>query len=291
MQYKKLIPAAFKIYIPAAIGLVLIGALYVSTNMLGFSQQYMDYLIKIVQETPETFGNWTGNDNVPANEAVTKESGALAQVSRVYENTLFGESVNLYFIAGISFRVAMHSPVVCYPGSGFEQQGEVQTFDFDYIYTDSKTGKSYARKATFFTVVFKKEDHSERVFWAWNDGSGWIAPQFARLHYGGHIPLCKCYFSFVDNSPSVYDFDKKYIVDFAKRFLSDVDNRMIVDGQIPSESIKINLGDPIDGVHDKLNELETTPLEDETGADVKPSEYPSIDNLDSLIKESEYLNE
>ena len=152
----------YKIFLPAAIGLILIGALYVSTNMLGFSQQYMDYLVKIVQETPVTFGNWTGGDNAQANEAITKESGAIAQVSRAYENPVLGETINLYFIAGLSFRVAMHSPVVCYPGSGFEQQGEVQTFDFDYVYTNSKTGKSYARKATFFTVVFKKEDHSER---------------------------------------------------------------------------------------------------------------------------------
>ena len=287
MQYKNFIPAAFKIYIPAAVGLILIGLLYVSTNMLGFSQQYMDYLVKTVQETPGKFGNWTGVDNEQANEAITKESGALAQISRVYENPLFGESVNLYFIAGISFRVAMHSPVVCYPGSGFEQQGEVQTFDFDYIYTDSHTGKKYTRKATFFTVVFKKENHSERVFWAWNDGSGWIAPQFARLHYGGHIPLCKCYFSFVDNSPNVYDFDKKYIVDFAGRFLSDLDNRMIVDGKVPSESIKINLGDPIVGVQQDFDEPDSTPTE----ADVEPTEFPSSDSIDSLIKDSEIINE
>lgn len=287
MQYNKYIPAAFKIYIPAAIGLILIVALYVSTNMLGFSQQYMDYLIKTVQETPVKFGNWTGTDNPQANEAITKESGALAQISRVYENPFFGESINLYFIAGISFRVAMHSPVVCYPGSGFEQQGEVQTFDFDYIYTDSQTGKKYARKATFFTVVFKKESHSERVFWAWNDGSGWIAPQFARLHYGGHIPLCKCYFSFVDNSPNIYDFDKKYIADFAARFLSDLDNRMIVDGKVPSESIKINLGDPIDGTQQDFAIPDSTPTEE----DVRPTEFPSSDSIDSLIKDSEIINE
>ena len=275
----------YKIYLPAAIGLVLIGALYVSTNMLGFSQQYMDYLVKIVQETPSVFDNWTGIDNEQANEAITKESGAIAQVSRVYDNPLFGERINLYFIAGLSFRVAMHSPVVCYPGSGYEQQGEIQTFDFDYVYTDSKTGKSYARKATFFTVVFKKDDYSERVFWAWNDGSGWVAPQFARLHFGGHIPLCKCYFSFVDNSPSVYDFDKKYIVDFATRFLSDVDNRMIVDGKVPSESIKVNLGEEINDSQIK----QETPTQIES--DISPSVLPTNDNLDSLIKESETLNE
>ena len=226
-----------------------------------------------------------GNDTAQANEAITKESGALAQVSRVYENQLFGETINLYFISGISFRVAMHSPIVCYPGSGYEQQGEVQTFDFDYVYTDSKTGKNYARKATFFTVVFKKEDHSERVFWSWNDGSGWVAPQFARLHFGGHIPLCKCYFSYVDNSPSVYDFDKKYITDFATRFLSDVDNRMIVDGKVPSEAIKINLGEEIND--SQIKQEAPTQIE----SDISPSVLPTNDNFDSLIKESETLNE
>ena len=275
----------YKIYLLAAIGLILIGSLYVSTNMLGFSQQYMDYLTKIVQETPEKFGNWTGSDNAQANEAITKESGAIAQVSRVYENPLFGERINLYFIAGISFRVAMHSPVVCYPGSGYEQQGEVQTFDFDYVYTNSKTGKKYARKATFFTVVFKKDDYSERVFWAWNDGSGWVAPQFARLHFGGHIPLCKCYFSYVDNSPSVYDFDKKYIVGFAKLFLSDLDNRMIVDGQLPCETIKIKLGEELDDSQVDLYEINPA------DANLSPPDFPSNSNFESLLKKSEDLDE
>ena len=275
----------YKIYLPAAIGLILIGTLYDSTNMLGFSQQYMDYLIKIVQETPDKFGNWTGGDNAQTNEAITKESGAIAQVSRVYENQLFGERINLYFIAGISFRVAMHSPVVCYPGSGYEQQGEVQTFDFDYVYTDSKTGKKYARKATFFTVVFKKEDYSERVFWAWNDGSGWVAPQFARLHFGGHIPLCKCYFSYVDNSPSVYDFDKKYIENFAKLFLSDVDNRMIVDGRLPSETVKLKLGEELDDSYVEFNEISPSDV------NLTPPDYPSNANFESLIKKSEDLDE
>ena len=266
----------YKIYLPAAIGLILIGSLYVSTNMLGFSQQYMDYLTKIGQETPEKFGNWTGSDNAQANEAITKESGA---------NPLFGERINLYFIAGISFRVAMHSPVVCYPGSGYEQQGEVQTFDFDYVYTNSKTGKKYARKATFFTVVFKKDDYSERVFWAWNDGSGWVAPQFARLHFGGHIPLCKCYFSYVDNSPSVYDFDKKYIVGFAKLFLSDLDNRMIVDGQLPCETIKIKLGEELDDSQVDLYEINPA------DANLSPPDFPSNSNFESLLKKSEDLDE
>lgn len=233
----------YKTYLPAIIGLALIGLLYFSTNMLGFSQEYMDYLVKIVRETPNTFGDWVGVDNAKPNEAITKESGALEQISRVYENAQLGERINLYFISGVSFRVAMHSPVVCYPGSGYEQQGEVQTFYFDYVYTNSKTGKKHNRKAAFFTVVFKKGDHSERVFWSWNDGSGWVAPQFARMHFGGHIPLCKCYFSYVDNSPSIYDFEKAYISDFASRFLSDVDNRMLIDGQVPCESVKVNLGE------------------------------------------------
>ena len=275
----------YKIYLPAAIGLILIGALYVSTNMLGFSQQYMDYLIKIIQETPEKFGNWVGGDDAQTNEAITKESGAMAQVSRVYENQLFGERINLYFIAGISFRVAMHSPVVCYPGSGYEQQGEVQTYDFDYVFTDSKTGKKYARKATFFTVVFKKDDYSERVFWAWNDGSGWVAPQFARLHFSGHIPLCKCYFSYVDNSTSVYDFDKKYIDNFAKLFLSDVDNRMIVDGRVPSEIVKLKLGEELDNSYAEYNELNPS------DANLTPSDFPSNANFESLIKKSEDIDE
>ena len=131
------------------------------------------------------------------------------------------------------------------------------------------------------------------MFWAWNDGSGWVAPQFARLHFGGHIPLCKCYFSYVDNSPSVYDFDKKYIVDFATRFLSDVDNRMIVDGKVPSESIKINLGEELDDPQIKLNDsqIKQEELPKQIESDISPSILPTNDNFDSLLKESENINE
>lgn len=281
----------YKIFIPAAIGLILIGTLYISTKMLGFSQEYMDYLIKIVNETPSKFDDWTGVDNgkvsenEKANEAILKESGALAQISRVYENPFFEERINLYFISGVSFRVAMHSPEACYPGSGFEEQGEKQTFDFDYVYTDSKTGKKYARKATFYTAVFKKGDYSERVFWAWNDGSGWEAPGIARIRYSGHIPLCKCYFSYVENHSNHNNYNNTFIVDFATRFLSDLDNRMIVNGELPTDAIKVKLGEEMTG--SQVNIIKPQQSVD----NVTPLDLPSNVNIESSLKNIENLNE
>ncbi|MBR6436260.1 MAG: hypothetical protein IKS45_07120, partial [Thermoguttaceae bacterium] len=82
-----------------------------------------------------------------------------------------------------------------------------------------------------------------------------------------------------------YDFDKKYIVNFAKLFLSDVDNRMIVDGRLPSETINLKLGEELDDSFVEFNELSPS------DADLTPPDFPSNSNFESLIKKSENLDE
>lgn len=129
---------------------------------------------------PKKIGKWTGVD-IPVSEEVQERSGAVNFVNRRY--TLDGTdiSVDLWLIIGHSRDIIRHTPNICYPSSGFRQEGSQLRYTAKY--DDGK-------EATFFTSKFHKEDamvrQTQRVFWAWNhpDMQKWDAPDKARFHYG-----------------------------------------------------------------------------------------------------------
>lgn len=140
---------------------------------------------------PKKIGNWAGED-LAVDEVVKNTAGAVNYVSRVYRNSVTGRNVTLWLIVGHSRDVWRHTPTVCYPASGFRQDGTQirETFDLP----DGKT-------AEFFTAKFMKDDafgrKMERVFWAWNhpDMNRWEAPDRPRFHYGISRALYKLYFT------------------------------------------------------------------------------------------------
>ena len=61
---------------------------------------------------------------------------------------------------------------------------------------------------------------------------------------------------------------------------------MIVNGQLPTNSIKVKLGEELD---DSQLKQEEQPKQIES--DISPSILPTSDNFDSLLKDSENINE
>lgn len=143
-------------------------------------------------QVPKEIGPWVGED-LPVDEIVKKTAGAVEYVSRRYKNSVTGQEVRLWLIIGHSRDVVRHTPNVCYPASGFRQQGEKIRQAFTAV---------DGNPAEFFTARFEKEDafthHIERVFWAWNhpDHNAWGAPDDPRFHYGMMArALYKAYFT------------------------------------------------------------------------------------------------
>ncbi|NOY41025.1 MAG: exosortase-associated EpsI family protein [Planctomycetes bacterium] len=146
---------------------------------------------------PKQIGPWTGQD-MPVDDLVKKTAGAVSYVQREYVHNTTGRTVVLWLIVGHSRDIVRHTPTICYPASGFRQDGALLRQPFDL---------PDGSRAEFFTAKFDKEDaythHKERVFWAWNhpDTRKWEAPhtssgsENARMHYGLARALYKLYFS------------------------------------------------------------------------------------------------
>ena len=172
---------------------------------------------------PKKIGQWVGQD-LPVEDIIKKTAGAVNYVSRLYTNSTTGKRVKLWLIVGHSRDIVRHTPQVCYPASGFKQNGSRLRY---HITTEG------GKEAVFFTAKFEKEDqfsHSiERVFWAWNhpDFDKWEAPEKggranARFHYGLSRALYKLYFTSNVLSDEA-EIDDSAAAEFAKVMLPAID--------------------------------------------------------------------
>ena len=143
------------------------------------------------QQVPKQIGVWKGQD-LSVDEQIKKTAGAVKYVSRLYKNEETGREVKLWLIVGHSRDICRHTPNICYPSSGFRQDGRL--IRHEVVPEGSEPGQ-------FFTGKFIKDDaygrHAERVFWAWNqpEADKWEAPGDARQHYGLQRALYKLYFT------------------------------------------------------------------------------------------------
>ncbi len=146
-------------------------------------------------QVPKEIGPWKGQD-LSVDAQVKNTAGAVNYVSRLYKNEETGREVKLWLIVGHSRDICRHTPNICYPSSGFRQEGRL--IPFEVPLNGTEPGK-------FFTGKFIKDDaygkHAERVFWAWSHpdierfGAKWEAPSDARQHYGLSRALYKMYFT------------------------------------------------------------------------------------------------
>ncbi len=189
---------------------------------------------KLFSNVPKEIGRWTGQD-LPVDDIVKNTAGAVSYVSRQYIHSTTGQEVTLWLIVGHSRDIVRHTPTVCYPASGFRQDGALLRQHFDL--TDGES-------ADFFTAKFEKEDafshRIQRVFWAWNhpDTKKWEAPhtssgsENARLHYGLAKALYKLYFTSaitVDESTT----DDNAAAEFAELMLPAI-NAALFSNEVPA---------------------------------------------------------
>lgn len=275
-------------YLPFAVALTVIVLIALISCIDRGDSAMLDHLVKTVNETPSVFDQWKGVDNDPAKEVIIQETGAKGNISRNYSNTSLGEEIGLYYIAGLSGKVAIHPPTACYPGAGYKLEGIVQDYDFPYIYTDSKSGVQYNRIAHFHKAIFSKDAERVCVFWSWNNGKKWEIPSFPRTYYGGHSPLCKCYFILNAKNKNDSDNIQPIINDFVVRFLADVDNRMLSEGKLPDGELVVKPED----IGKPENAAETEPAAeapaDDSGEILQtPETEEQVDAIDAAFSQKQ----
>lgn len=173
------------------------------------------------KQVPKEIGDWEGQD-LSVDEQVKKTAGAVGYVSRLYKNKETGREVRLWLIVGHSRDICRHTPNICYPSSGFRQDGRQIRHQLDL---------PAGQPASFYTAKFIKDDvygrHAERVFWAWNhpETDKWEAPGDPRQHYGLQRALYKLYFTsnVMQSEDTVED---SVAVEFGELMLPEVDKAL-----------------------------------------------------------------
>jgi hypothetical protein len=138
-----------------------------------------------LDQLPMTIGAWLGT-------AVEMEkdpnTGLAGMIARRYANASSGKSVTLFLACGRSGAVCMHTPDVCYAGSGFEVE-KPQRFVLP-----STTAEA---PPEFWTARFVRERASGkthlRIFWAWHGAETWKIADNPRLSFAGEKVLYKMY--------------------------------------------------------------------------------------------------
>ena len=113
--------------IPALLGGILIVSLsfyegYALKDRWGTPGAEAAELGKRFEQVPKEIGDWVGED-LPVDEIVKNTAGAVNYVSRRYKNQQTGRDVTLWLIVGHSRDICRHTPNICYPASGFRQDG------------------------------------------------------------------------------------------------------------------------------------------------------------------------
>jgi hypothetical protein len=136
-------------------------------------------------QVPMDLGDWQGQRLDAESDMVGEASGCLL---RRYTNKWTGANVTVFLLCGRPGPVAIHPPDSCYAAGGYEV-------------TTPSLFKAPAEKdsaAPEFRVARMRKkrasDQSQlRVFWSWNDGSGWRVPANPRWTFAASRVLFKLY--------------------------------------------------------------------------------------------------
>ena len=176
---------------PVAIALALIlGAGYVhgvSTHRWTVSAEIRNATAKVAS-IPLTFGDWTAKES-PLDERQAKIGRIEASISRQYVNAKTGQAVSVLLVCGRPGPISVHTPEVCYAGSGYKVESERKRVAYDY---DGN------RKASFWSIKVSKPEilRPERmsIDYGWFANQTWSAPDMdARFEYAGIPILYKLY--------------------------------------------------------------------------------------------------
>ena len=135
---------------------------------------------------PTQFGDWQMQSNEPLSPEVEKMLQCAGNFSRVYVNTVTGESVGVAAIVGPSGPTAVHTPEICYTSR-------------DHVELDKPTPVSIRPQERpneeLWRMTFLAKDLGGtrlRVYYGWSDASGvWSASAHPRFKYSGQPLLYK----------------------------------------------------------------------------------------------------
>jgi hypothetical protein len=138
-------------------------------------------------DLPLEIGDWQGYEVEPDYRQLALAEVA-GHVSRSYVNQRTGRRVSLLLLCGRPGPICVHTPDVCYRGSGYNPLGHQESWRAD--------ADESARSMEFATARFAKPGPAAeplRLFWSWSNSGRWQAPQSPRVAFVCSGVLYKLY--------------------------------------------------------------------------------------------------
>jgi hypothetical protein len=154
------------------------------SNRWGMSPE-LSSLSERLGEIPPTLGGWTSSDGRLSDREVAL-AGATGHLVRTYSRRADGARITILLLAGLPRDIAAHTPDVCYPGAGYQldQPERIELTSESTLTAVLRTARARS-PAPGATPL--------RIYWSWNDGEGWQAPDDPRWTFAGRRALCKLY--------------------------------------------------------------------------------------------------
>lgn len=135
---------------------------------------------------PQRVGDWEMISSEPFSDEVAQMLECAGNFTRVYENRLTGEQVNVALLVGPPGPTAVHTPEICYSSR-------------DHQIVESRiavrAGAEGGLPHTLWTLTFRSNDIEQsmlRVYYGWHAADGtWEASENPRFEFGGANLLYK----------------------------------------------------------------------------------------------------
>jgi hypothetical protein len=145
------------------------------------TNQALPAAVASLELVPPKIGDWQGKPLKPLDEGTLAQTGFAGYWQRRYDNDKTGSTVDVLLACGLPGPLSRHTPEICFAGRGFVlQKGPI----------DHREGA-----ARFFKDEFGRPNapgHLE-IYYTWNSGAGWVAPQNPQWTFAGAPVLYKLY--------------------------------------------------------------------------------------------------
>jgi hypothetical protein len=135
-----------------------------------------------LRDLPLEIGDWQGTEmEVKPGQA---GAGVAGCIQRSYLHRPSGVTVSMALVCGRPGPVSIHTPDICYMAAGFS------------VGTPARSAVANSEAAMWRADAFRATASDEkrlRIFWGWNNGSGWVASENPRLEFARFPVLHKLY--------------------------------------------------------------------------------------------------
>ncbi len=194
---------------PILAGLLVIllsGLLHGYWTLRWFPSPVVEAAVQRMQDVPASFGDWTAKTLTVPDEEL-KRAGALGWKIQSYVAPDSDLPITTLLLVGRPGAMTIHRPEHCYSGAGYELMGRPVRYT-----VSSAKGEALG---DFWTARFVRQtatgEVALRIFWSWNAGGRWVAPDNPRWSLASEPALFKLYvirpitqrFDKLDQEPAV----------------------------------------------------------------------------------------